>query len=229
MSLKKKNMGRDYREAGQKFCESALVDGVEDPDLKLALGPYRRNHQEVERLGSEVRNLRSRQETLWAELKELGADRAHQRRVREIEHQIERIEEELEAALGSLGRMYRAKPLKAFADDPEIKRILRHISRGERTAEQYRKQITRIEAAIQIDSLDKQRGTMEERVERLEREIKSRQEEIRSVKDRIADIRERVGKLAEIRGPEQGLMRFSTRGGEAEAQEGGDGQGGDKQ
>jgi chromosome segregation ATPase len=212
MSLKKKNMTRAYREAGHKFCESDLVKDVSDPELKYTLAPYQDNLEQREVISSEMESLEERQEKLWKELKELGAERSHHRRVREIEHQIEQIEEELEASFGSLGRMYRSKPLKPFVDDPEIKKILRHILRVEKGIEQDRKQITRIEAAIQIDALDKQIATLEDRSERLTREIKTRQEEIRALNERVKEAQEQRERLETLRGPEESVLKIKSRG-----------------
>jgi predicted nucleic acid-binding Zn-ribbon protein len=212
VSLKKKNMTRAYREAGHKFCDSDLVKEVSDPELKYTLAPYQENLEQRAAIDSEMESLQERQEKLWKELKELGAERSHHRRVREIEHQIEQIEEELEASFGSLGRMYRSKPLKSFVDDPEIKKILRQILRVEKGVEQDRKQITRIEAAIQIDALDKQVATMEERAERLAREIKTRQEEIRSLSERVKEAQEQKKRLETLRGPEETVLKIKSRG-----------------
>jgi chromosome segregation ATPase len=136
--------------------------------------------------------------------------------VREIEHEIERIEEELEASFGSLGRMYRAKPLEGFAGDPEIKKILRRLQRVEKSIGQDRKQITRIEAAIQIDALDKQVAGMEERSERLSKEIKARQEEIRALEVRIDEARGQRKRLETLRGPEDTVLKIKPRGGATE-------------
>lgn len=211
MSLKKKTVARNYREAGHRFCESELVKGITDPELKATLAPYTKNRQKVDALGSEMDTLRSRQEALWKELKELGAERAHQRRVREIENRIERIEEELEDAFGSMGRAYRAKPIKSFAEDPEVKKLLREVSRVEKSAEQHRRQIARIEAAIQLDGVEKQRAAMEDRVERLEREIEHRKSEIRSLSERIEEARKQARRLEELRGSEGTLFKVTER------------------
>ncbi|MBN1835693.1 MAG: hypothetical protein JW820_07575 [Spirochaetales bacterium] len=211
MSLKKKSMAKAYREAGHRFCDSELIKGVKDPEIRQTLGPYQKNQEKQAGLHEEMRTLRSRQEALWKELKDLGAERSHLRRVREIEHQIQGIEEELDASLGSLGRMFRSKPLKSFAEDPEIKKILRHVTRVEKSTEEHRKQIGRIEAAIQLDALDKQRVNLESRVERLEREIESRKGEIASLRQQIQEASEQARRLEALRGPEESLFRLTQR------------------
>jgi predicted nucleic acid-binding Zn-ribbon protein len=211
LSLKKKHLTRAYRETGHRFCESGLATETPDPELERTLQPYSENRKRRAELAEEIESLRERHEGIWQELRDLGADRSHHRRVREIEHQIERIEEELEATFGSLGQMYRAKPIKAFAEDPEIRKILRQVARTEKEVEQDRRQITRIEAAIQMESLEKQVAAMNDRVERLGREIKSRQEEVRSVGQRIKEAQEQRGRLEAVRGPEDTLLNLRPR------------------
>jgi chromosome segregation ATPase len=216
LSLRKKQLARAYRDTGHRFCEADIAREFPDPELDRTLAPYRANRERRAALAEEIDGLRGRHDALWKELKELGAERSHHRRVREIEHQIEGIEEELEADFGSLGSMYRSKPLKSFAEDPEIRKLLRHVARTEKAVEQDRRHITRIEAAIQMEALEKQAAAMEQRVERLGREIKSRQEEVRSLNQRIREAQEQRARLEAVRGPEETLLSLKPRKPDAE-------------
>jgi len=215
LSLKRKALSKGYREAGRRFCESELAGATEDAALLRSLAPYRENKRKLGSLGKQIAKFKDEQASLWEELQGLGAEKSHQRRVRELEASIQRTEESLEDAFEGLGSLFRAKPVKGLAEDPEVARCLRVISRAEKGNAQSRKQIERLEAALQIEQLARQRQAMEEKTARLEREIRSRQEEIEALHEQIAEAKVQAEKLAKLRGPEEALLRFSAGTGEA--------------
>jgi len=215
LSLKKRAVSKSYREAGRRFCESGLAGATDDPALQRSLSPYRENKRRLTSLGKQMARFTEEQAALWEELQGLGAEKSHQRRVRELEASIQRTEESLEDAFEGLGSLFKVKPVKSLAEDPEVSRCLRVISRTEKANVQARKQIERLEAALQIEQLARQRQGMEEKVARLEREISIRQEEIGALHDHIADTKLQSERLAKVRGPEEALLRL-TAPGEAE-------------
>lgn len=217
LSLKKKSASRSYREAGQRFCESGLAAAADDPALQRALGPYRENRRRLQSINKQLGRFREEQAALWEELKELGAEKSHQRRVRELEASIQRIDESLEDAFEGLGSLFRAKPVKALAEDLEVAHCLRLLSRAERSSALGRKRIERLEAALQIEQLARQRQSLEEKVDRLEREIRTRQEEIALLRDEISETGAQSERLARLRGSEESLLR--SLGAQAAAEE----------
>jgi DNA repair exonuclease SbcCD ATPase subunit len=208
LGLKKKNMVRVYKEAGRRFCDLELQGELTDAAVERALAPYAENSRKLQSLNRDVEKIQAEQASLWQELKELGAEKSHQKRVREIEQAIGRIEDELEDAFVGLGSQFRAKPLSALAEDPEITRYLRSIAKAERSNAQHRRQIERIQAAIQIDALGRQRQNLEERIERLDREVKTRQQEIQTLRAQIAEADSETQRLLKTRGPEQSLLKI---------------------
>jgi chromosome segregation ATPase len=214
LSLKKKALSKSFGEAGRRFCDSGLAGAVDDPGVQRSLAPYRENKRKLNTLGRQILKFKDEQAALWEELKGLGAEKSHQRRVRELEASIQRIEESLEDAFEGLGSLFKAKPLKPLSEEPEVARCLRQISRAEKSNVQHRKQIERLEAALQIEQLSRQRQSMEEKVARLEREIRSRQEEIGVLNDQIAETKTQSERLARTRGPEEALLRLAAGGGQ---------------
>ncbi|OHD72309.1 MAG: hypothetical protein A2V99_13930 [Spirochaetes bacterium RBG_16_67_19] len=214
VGFKRKAVARAYAEAGRGVCESALAES--DPTLKRKLAPYRENRARQEELGREAEALRGEQSGLRGELKELGADKSHQRRVRELERGLERAEEELEQACRRLGELFRAKPVRSFATDPEVKNRLRRAAQAEKAGEQHRKQIKRLEAAIQIDALDAQVRAMREKIEKVTREIRARGQEVRELEGRITASEGERERLVKVRGPEQDLLELGEPEGDRE-------------
>jgi hypothetical protein len=206
VGFKRKAVARAYAEAGRGVCESPLAES--DASLKRKLAPYRENRARLEELGREAEALRGEQAGLRGELKELGADKSHQRRVRELERGLEQAEEELAQACRRLGELFRAKPVRSFATDPEVKNRLRRVAQAEKAGEKHRKQIRRLEAAIQIDALDAQVRAMREKIEKVTREIRAREQEVREQEGRIADSEAERERLVKARGPEQDLLEL---------------------
>jgi hypothetical protein len=214
VGFKRKAVARAYAEAGRGVCESPLAES--DPTLKRKLAPYRENRARQEELGREAEALRGEQAGLRGELKELGADKSHQRRVRELERGLQRAEEELEQACRRLGGLFRAKPVRSFATDPEVKNRLRRAAQAEKAGEKHRKQIKRLEAAIQIDALDAQVRAMREKIEKVTREIRAREQEVRELEGRIAASEGERERLVKVRGPEQDLLELGEPEGDRE-------------
>ncbi len=214
VSFKRKAVARAYAEAGHGVCESALAES--DPALKRKVEPYRQNRARLEELSRESEVLRAEQSGLRSELKELGADKSHQRRVRELERSIQRAEEDLSRASRRLGELYRAKPVRSFATDPEVKNRLRRAVQAEKASEKYRKRIRRLEAAMQIDALDAQVRAMREKIEKVTREIRAREQEVRELEGRIASSEGERERLVKVRGPEQDLLELEEPEGDSE-------------
>lgn len=211
VNFKRKAVSRAYAEAGRLFCESPLAEQLGEPDLRLLIDPYRENKKKLEELAQEGEGLRRQQAELWEELKSLGAEKSHQRRVSEIERQITRIEQDLKDSCRTLGELFRANPVRSFTADPEVKQRLQRLVQAEKTSEKYRKQIRRIEAAMRIDALEGQARLMREKIEKLSREIRSRQQEIRTLEKRIGEAESEKERLEKIRGSQQTLLQLDEQ------------------
>jgi len=192
VGFKRKAVARAYAEAGRALADSALPEQVGDASLKRKIAPYRDNQARMEELTREAEALR--------------AEQSHQKRVREIERDIQQAEDELVRRARELGELFRARPVRSLASDPEVKNRLRRAALAEKTSEKYRRQIRRIEAAIEIDALDAEVRGMRERVERLTREIRAREQEVRELEKRIAASDTERERLVKARGPERGLL-----------------------
>jgi hypothetical protein len=214
VSFKSKAVAKAYAEAGRGVCESPAAE--RDASLKSKLAPYRENRARMEELGREAESLRGEQAGVWSELKGLGADKSYQKRVRELERGIQRAEGELEQASRRLGELYRAKPVRSFSADPEVKNRLRRAAQAEKMSEKHRKQIRRLEAAIQIDELDSKVRAMRDKIEKLTREIRAREKEVRALEGRIAGSEGERERLVKTRGSEHGLLVMDAEEGEGQ-------------
>jgi hypothetical protein len=211
VNFKRKAVARAYAEAGRQLCESPLAEELGDASLRRQVEPYFENKKKLEELAGETEALRQQQSELREELRELGAEKSHQRKLREIERQIQKTETELKDSCRKLGELFRAGPIRSFVADPEVKKRLRRVAQAEKDSEKDRKQIGRIEAAIQIDALDAQARAMRDKIEKLTREIRSRQQEVRALEKRISEGENKKEGLLKIRGSEQTLLQLEER------------------
>jgi chromosome segregation ATPase len=212
VNFKQKAVARAYAEAGRQYCESSRPEPIGDASLRRRMASFIENNKKLEDLAREAETLRKQQSELREELKSLGAEKSFQRRVHEIERQIQKTETDLEANCRKLGELFRGNPVRSFVTDPEVKKSLRRVAQAEKAGEKHRKQIRRIEAAIQIDALDAQARAMREKIEKLTREIRSRQQEARGLEKRITEGENEKERLVKIRGSEQTLLQLDEQG-----------------
>ena len=107
-----------YRKAGQKLCESEPGEEAADKRFATFMAPYLKNRQQAGKIESRNQELLAEQERLWQELKALGAEKRHQKLVKELEKTTRHIEEELEQFQAELGKLYcKEHPSSVVSDD----------------------------------------------------------------------------------------------------------------
>jgi chromosome segregation ATPase len=206
LSLRRRAAAKAYHEVGKRFCQSDLKESLGNSALQEVLAPYEANYAKITALQKEIDKLRRDQEKKWSELKKLGAYRSHQKRVREIETDIQRVEEHLEGAFEGLGTLLR-KTLSAESQDAEAAGILRQIREIEQTNRRKTKQIERLNAAMGIDYMSRQLGNLESRVAKLEGDIEVRRREIDTLREQISEGEKELQRLQRIRGSKQSLLQ----------------------
>jgi DNA repair exonuclease SbcCD ATPase subunit len=211
VSFKQKAVARAYADAGRQLCESPLAESLGEATLRRLIAPYRNNKKKLEDLAREGEGLRKQQSEVWVELRGLGAEKSHQRRVNEIERQIQKTEKDLQESCRRLGELFRANPVRSFITEPEVKKRLAKLAQAEKDGERHRKQIRRVEAAMQIDALDAQTRAMREKIEKLTREIRSRQQEVRALERRIGEADSEKERLAKVRGSEHTFLQLDEK------------------
>jgi chromosome segregation ATPase len=206
LSLRRKAVAKSYYELGRMVVASpALKDELEDRRLGDVLDPYEANEKEINKLQRELEDLIGEQEKKWSELKKLGAHRSHQKRVREIESEIQRIETALEDSFEGLGSFYRSGRAPELQDS-EAAGLLHQIREIEGGTRIKKKRIERLSAALRIEGLRGQLGDLTGRAVKLEGEIEVRRREIETLHAQIAEGEKEIQRLQKIRGSKQTLF-----------------------
>lgn len=206
LSLRRKAVSRLFYEVGRRFCNSELDEELKAGGLREALAPYEANEKEIKALHRETANLGEDKERMWNELKTLGADRSHQKRVREIETEIQRIEGQLQDSFEALGSLFRGSRPGEFTD-VEASSLVKQIEEIEQANRTNRKQIERLRAAMRIDALRDQLGNVADKISKLEAEIQSRQREIDTLRGQGSEGQKEIQRLQKVRGSEQTLLK----------------------
>jgi chromosome segregation ATPase len=194
-----------YHEVGKRFCESRLTEDLKYGGLQEALAPYYANQKKISALQSDMGKLRKDQEAKWSQLKTLGAHRFHQKRVREIETDIQRIEEQLEDAFEDLGTQHRAMPL-TNSQDAEAAGIVDRIREIERVNRRKNKRIDRLNAALGIEFVNRQLGGLAHRIAKLEGDMEARRREIETLRTQASEGEKELQRLRRVRGSKQSLL-----------------------
>ncbi len=207
LSLRRKAVGKSFHEVGRRFCNSELDPELKAGGLREALAPYEANEKTIDTLHRETGKLGEDKERMWNELKTLGADKSHQKRVREIETEIQRIEGQLHDAFEALGSLFRGTRSGGYTD-VEASSIVKQIEEIELQNRKNRKQIERLKAAMRIDSIRDQLGNVADRISKLEADIESRQREIDTLRVQLSEGQKEIQQLQKVRGSEQTLLQY---------------------
>ena len=206
LSLRRKALSKSFHEVGKRFCDSEVDEELKDRGLREALLPYEANEKKINAFHRETGKLREDQGRMWSELKTLGADKSHQKRVREIETEIQRIEAQLHDAFGALGSLFRGTR-SGESVDAEASSMVKQIEGVEQANRKNRKQIERLRAAMHIDSLRDQLGNLADRISKLEADIESRQREMDTLGVQVSEGQKEIQRLQKVRGAEQTLLK----------------------
>jgi chromosome segregation ATPase len=206
LSLRRKAIVKTYNEIGRRICGSPEIkQELEDRKLQETLAPYEANERSMDTLQQELSELLGDQEKKWNDLKDLGAHRSHQKRVREIESEIQRIETKLQDTFEGLGSQFRNMHPEKLQDS-EAAGFIHQIKGIEADIRRKKKRIERLNAALQIEGLRHRLANLADRVSRLKGEIESRSLEIETLRTQIEVGEKEIQRLQRIRGSEQALL-----------------------
>ncbi len=189
-----------YRKAGQKLCESELGEEAADKTFTQLMDPYLKNRRQAGKIENRDQELLAEQERLWQELKALGAEKRHQKLVKELEKTTRHIEEELEQFHAELGKRYCKDHPASVVSDEYIEESLKKLERLDKEKNSSKKQIKRLNAALEIERIDDEVNSKKSRIETLEAEIRDRSEQVKELASGIENLAKEKKTLEKVRG-----------------------------
>jgi hypothetical protein len=201
--VRAKTMPRLYREAGQKLTETNFLETTGNDEIINAAGPYLQNKEKLQELHNRIERLSEEEKSLESELINLGVDKRADRRTDELDRNIAAAQEKYTERLLAIARKVRENTPEAIASLSEYKEFLKEIAKCEKQNEQYRENITKLNAAIEADNCARQLERMNESISDRERRIREYEQEIDDLRKRIAETEEEKKRYEEIRGPKE--------------------------
>jgi hypothetical protein len=210
LALKNRELAGSFRKTGREICESEFVDKIQDETFTQAIWPYMENKKQILTLQEQKAQLESRQEEIWAELKSLGAEKSHEKKVRELEKVIAETESRLKDSCLALGMLYRKNPVPALKENDDIKAIIEELERAQKMKARDQKQINRLKADLQAEEISRELEKTREQIERLNVEIAGRKEDVAALEQSLRDKESERARLLKRRGPESSLLAIEA-------------------
>jgi len=189
-----------YRKAGEKLCESERSEESADKTFTPLMEPYLKNRRQAGKIESRNQEFLAEQERLWQELKALGGEKRHQKLVKELEKTTRHIEEELEQFHAALGKLYCKDHPPSVVGDEYMEESLKNLDRLDKEKNSTKKQIKRLNAALEIERIDEEENSIRSRIETLEAEIRNRSEQVKEIATGIEDLAKKKKTLEKVRG-----------------------------
>lgn len=189
-----------YRKAGEKLCESKPSEESADKTFIPLMEPYLKNRRQAGKIESRNQELLADQERLWQELKALGAEKKHQKLVKELEKATRHIEEKLEQFHAELGKLYCKDHPSSVVGNGYMEESLKKLERLGKEKSSTKKQIKRLNAALEIERIDEEANSKKSRIETLETEIRDRSEQVKELTTGIENLEKEKKTLEKVRG-----------------------------
>ena len=200
--IRAKTMPRLYREAGQKLVETNFLETTGNEEIQQAAEPFLQNREKLQELHGKIGNLEEEEKSLESELINLGVDTRADKRTEELDRNIADAEAGYAEKLLAIARKVRENTPEAVAKLPEYQTFLKKVEEKEQQNEQFRENITKLNAAIEVDNCIRQIERMNENISDRKRRIQEHEQEIADLQNRISETEEKKKTYEEIRGPE---------------------------
>ncbi len=194
-----------YRRLGREICDSDLLSRQNSRAFMSVLEPVLKNKEQTKRINTQISTMRNKLERLESEIAALSEGDRPQRRLQRFTADLEKASELMELQLKEIGGYY-ADHSGSAADVPKkVKAKLTDAKRARKELSALTKRRERVEAAIEVEELERRVEIDRGRVRTLENNVKKANKEIASLSTEIKDLNEERERLAKLRGPVEEL------------------------
>lgn len=195
-----------YRDVGEKVFKSDFLTEIGDASLTSNMKPVFEAQEIVDRLLKKEESLFEKKRRLTEEIERLGGKVGTTRTTKEIEINVERTEKQLVNLYSTLGRIYIDDSLNKEISGGEIDRIFKNIHSLTNENQNFNRQIRKLEAAIEINQIEKNIDDVRDRIDYLKNDIQKKEDEIESLTRSIAELEEEKKKQLKLRGSNDSLI-----------------------
>lgn len=201
--IRGKTMPKLYRDAGTKLAETSFLETTGNDQVQAAAKPYLENKDALEALAIRQKKLEDELAALDSELTGLGVDKRSEKRVEELKSGIEAAAAKYREKISAIAQKVRSNPPETIAAKDSYKEFIEKIEKAEEKITHYRENITKLEAAIEVDNLTGQINRMNESIADHRQRISDHERSITDLEKRIEESKAERERYEEIRGPEE--------------------------
>lgn len=205
--LKSKHLRKStiYSNLGEKVYKSDFLSVIGDASLISNMKPVIEAQEMVELLAKKDESLLVKKSKLIDEIERLDGNTGAGSSTKELEIEVEKAEKQLLDLYSTLGQIYIDDSLDKEITDSEIDRIFSNIHSLSTENEDCNKQITKLEAAISIDQVEKDISDVNIRIDKIKNDIQEKQDEIETFAQRIKELEIEKKKQMKLRGSKDSL------------------------
>jgi len=209
--LKESALKKQYKLAGERICNEGLAGEFDSENLQQLLEKNKKEMDTIDSVKQRSTELTSERDTIVEELQGLDANKQSQKRIREIEEEKNELDKNRNEIFGEIGRIFYDSPVSDIKNQKEINGFIQEINRIQNENEELRENLNKLEAAVEIDAVNKQLSRLNEQVQSLEEKIETRKQELEHLKIEIKERKEKRQELEKVRGPVEHLLEVSKK------------------
>ncbi|MBN1686059.1 MAG: hypothetical protein JW852_05365, partial [Spirochaetales bacterium] len=219
-NLKTREMQRNRRlkRLGEQLCESADFQGMQsDTVLSRRIAPVSETIESLKFARKRMSELELESERLADERLEMERSAGIRNPLKNLEHAVRRLENELQEYLGVIGMDFYSTCKNDETVSARVSRTVAAIKRNEDETKHYKQLLERVEAGLEIKQLQKRKDNLDNELAAMKARIKEL-EESRAVLDRdIAEKEKLFGDLESLQIEEAKLTAAPAEPGEKES------------
>ena len=195
---------------GEHICEFADLAALpEDSSLSRRIVSVGDTVDGFRRVRRRLKEVALDHEQLDGERVEIERSARMRNPVRNLEHQVRKLELDLAEQLYELGARYYGSNVKKTMVNEQVSKTLTAVERNDRERKRYEELLSRVEAGLAIDALEKQKGKFRGEIAGLNKKIEELEKGIAGIDKKISGKSVLLGDPATLKMPEK--KRVSTQ------------------
>lgn len=194
-----------YRKVGREIVNTGFINAIADPSLTQSVEPYLEQMKQTRSREQDVLNLADERDELASELETLGATKRPQRRIDEIDEEIEAIGEERVLTLARLGRLLVDNGREILP--PSTKEWVAEAVKQKEELAGLESRLARIEAAVEVENLNAELDQLRDGVRKRQGHVERLAGEIKDLEARIVLVVKERKKKEALRGAAEELLK----------------------
>lgn len=192
---------RLFRKVGRDVTRTDFIQKMDDPSLAEVARPYYDTEKRIEDLTHDVENLRSKEEKANESLADQVGDQRPDRFIAKRESERDALVSQRDDSYVTIGTAVAAEEVAVDAEQTGVSSLLAEISQLEKDNAGKRQTITRLEAALRVEELDRQIARRTETIDSLKMQIENLDKQVAEHSDRVEDLKREKAEQEKARGP----------------------------